>query len=319
MAKKKPTPRSSKTKKTAKSTTRKTPTRKAAAPKKAIAKKATRKKSTLKKSTGRTRSAQKPATGTKSSTGRTGKGTSSRTRKIGNAALESVASPAVPQVSNAQSTTRPTRGKPARNRHSTLNAAARGERAAQVPEPAPAVITSPPERGGATGREAARRREAAPRREAARRREGGNRRDERMSTVAPPEPKMPKTRLNEKQLREFKDMLLAKRAELLSDVRMLTKDALGRSRKDSSGDLSSMPIHMADIGSDNWEQDFTLGLIANERQLVREIDEALLRVEERTYGVCLATHKPITVARLRAKPWAKFCIEYAQQLERRGY
>lgn len=129
---------------------------------------------------------------------------------------------------------------------------------------------------------------------------------------------LPKTRLSAEQLRTFKELLLAKRSELLSDVRMLTKDALGKSRKDSAGDLSSMPIHMADIGSDNWEQDFTLGLIANERQLVREIDEALQRIEDGTYGVCLATRKPITVARLRAKPWAKYCIEYAQQMERRG-
>lgn len=118
----------------------------------------------------------------------------------------------------------------------------------------------------------------------------------------PPKP-VPKTRLNDKQLAEFKRTLLAKRRVLTGDVRNLTIDALNR---DMSGDLSSMPIHMADIGSDNWEQEFTLGLIENEQQLVREIDEALQRIEDRTYGVCLATHKPITVARLRAKPWAKY-------------
>lgn len=126
---------------------------------------------------------------------------------------------------------------------------------------------------------------------------------------------MPKTHLTDKQLQMFKEMLLEKRRELLGDVRTLTKDALGRSRQDSSGDLSSMPIHMADLGTDNWEQDFTLGLIANEQQLVREIDEALRRIEERTYGICLATHKPIGIARLKAKPWAKYCIEYARQRE----
>ncbi len=76
-----------------------------------------------------------------------------------------------------------------------------------------------------------------------------------------------------------------------------------------------MPIHMADIGSDNWEQDFTLGLVASEQLVVREIDDALRRIKDRTYGVCMATHKPITLARLRAKPWAKYCIEYARALE----
>lgn len=201
-------------------------------------------------------------------------------------------------VKAAKSTARPTRGKPSRDKHSTLEAAGAGEAASFTPEPKPAVRKHA--RAGAKARE------------------GAKARDGRMSSATPPEA-LPKTRLNEKQLTQFRELLLEKRSELLSDVRMLTKDALGKSRKDSTGDLSSMPIHMADIGSDNWEQDFTLGLIANERQLVREIDEALQRIEDRTYGMCLATHKPITVARLRAKPWAKYCIEYAQQLERRGY
>ena len=126
---------------------------------------------------------------------------------------------------------------------------------------------------------------------------------------------IPKTRLSEKQLQNFKELLLAKRRELTGDVRNLTSDALGRSRSDSTGDLSSVPIHMADLGSDNWEQDFTIGLIANEQQLVREIDEALERIADRTYGVCMATHKPIGIPRLRAKPWAKYCIEYARARE----
>ncbi len=128
---------------------------------------------------------------------------------------------------------------------------------------------------------------------------------------------MPKTRLNDEQLAMFREMLLGKRRELQGDVRTLTKDALGLSRQESTGDLSSMPIHMADIGSDNWEQDFTLGLIANEQHLVREIDEALDRIDSRTYGVCVATHRPISIARLRAKPWAKYCIEYAREQELR--
>ncbi|UCC28832.1 MAG: TraR/DksA C4-type zinc finger protein [Phycisphaerales bacterium] len=76
-----------------------------------------------------------------------------------------------------------------------------------------------------------------------------------------------------------------------------------------------MPIHMADLGSDNWEKEFTLGLIASEQALVREIDEALERIENKTYGICLATRKRISKARLRAKPWAKYCIEYARARE----
>lgn len=126
---------------------------------------------------------------------------------------------------------------------------------------------------------------------------------------------LPKTRLNAKELAEFRELLLAKRAELIGDVGNLAGEALGQNRRDAAGDLSIMPIHMADLGSDNWEQEFTLGLLDNERKLLREIDEALGRIEDRTYGTCLATHKPISKARLRAKPWARYCIEYARALE----
>ncbi len=127
-----------------------------------------------------------------------------------------------------------------------------------------------------------------------------------------------KTKLSPKDLEYFREILMAKRAELVGDVGRLSSGAMGNSRRDASGDLSTMPIHMADIGSDNWEQEFTLDLLANERDLLREIDDALARIENRTYGICLATHKPIPKARLKAKPWAKYCIEYARELELRG-
>jgi len=126
--------------------------------------------------------------------------------------------------------------------------------------------------------------------------------------------KLPKTHLTAKELREFKALLYAKRAELCGDVERLTAEAFYQDQ-DSGGDRSNMPIHMADLGSDNWEQDFTLGLIDNERHLVAEIDAALARIDEKTYGICLATHNKISHARLRAKPWAKYCIEYARARE----
>jgi DnaK suppressor protein len=127
-----------------------------------------------------------------------------------------------------------------------------------------------------------------------------------------------KTRLTPEELKTFRELLLAKRDELLGTVTQLRDDALHKSRQESAGDLSSMPIHMADIGSDNWEQEFTLGLLANESELLREIEEALQRIEDGTYGVCLGTNTHIQKRRLRAKPWAKYCIQYARELELRG-
>jgi len=110
-------------------------------------------------------------------------------------------------------------------------------------------------------------------------------------------------------------MILRKRAELLGDVSAMSDQALS---KDSTGNLSHMPIHMADIGSDNYEQEFTLGLIESERAVLHEIDDALIRIEKGVYGICAATGKPIGKARLRAKPWATYCYEYVLSQENGG-
>lgn len=136
------------------------------------------------------------------------------------------------------------------------------------------------------------------------------------STAGGPEPAptraMPKTKYRPEELEEFRQKLLTKRAELVGDVTHMTDHALKQNPPGGSGNLSNVPIHMADVGSDAWEQEFTLGLVASERQLLKEIDDALQRIADRTYGVCEATHKRIGKPRLRAKPWARFCIESAQ-------
>ena len=124
-----------------------------------------------------------------------------------------------------------------------------------------------------------------------------------------------KRRLTTADMEHFKQMLLEKRREILRNVSEIEDEALKKSRLDATGDLSSMPIHMADIGTDNYEQEFTLGLLESERQLLQEIDEALGRIADGTYGICMGTGQPITKARLRAKPWAKFCIDYARKIE----
>lgn len=122
-------------------------------------------------------------------------------------------------------------------------------------------------------------------------------------------------RLNATEIKHFKELLLEKRREILVNVNEMEDEALKKSRLDASGDLSSMPIHMADIGTDNYEQEFALGLMDSERKLLKEIDDALQRIEKRIYGICEGTGKPIPKARLEAQPWARYCVEYARMLE----
>jgi DnaK suppressor protein len=119
--------------------------------------------------------------------------------------------------------------------------------------------------------------------------------------------------LTPRDVEEFRDLLLKKRDELVGDVA-----ALNEAGHNSSGNLSTLPQHMADIGSDNYEQEFALTLMEGERALLREIDDALQRIAQGTFGVCVATGKPIGKARLKATPWARYCYEYVLEQEQRG-
>ncbi|MCP3903953.1 MAG: TraR/DksA family transcriptional regulator [Planctomycetes bacterium] len=120
-----------------------------------------------------------------------------------------------------------------------------------------------------------------------------------------------KTKLTAKELRHYRDLLLEKRGELIGDVAAMENAAL----QAHGGNLSNLPIHMADIGTDTYDQDFMLGLAEAERKQLREIDEALMRIQNKTYGVCQMTGKTIPKARLNAKPWAKYTIEAARMIE----
>ncbi|MFW6059514.1 MAG: TraR/DksA family transcriptional regulator [Phycisphaeraceae bacterium] len=120
-----------------------------------------------------------------------------------------------------------------------------------------------------------------------------------------------KTGLTKRDLEKFRKLLLEKRAELVGDVESLQIDA----RND---DASISYEHMADVGSDSYEQEFTLGLVESERKLLGEIDEALDRISKGTFGVCVQSGEPISKARLEAKPWAKYTIEVAREREKRG-
>lgn len=121
--------------------------------------------------------------------------------------------------------------------------------------------------------------------------------------------------LTRAELKNFKKLLLEKRIEILSAVTNIEKESLKKSRLDATGDLSNVPIHMADIGSDNYEQEFALDLMDSERKLLDEIHGALERIEDGTFGICEGTSKPIPKARLKAQPWARYCVEYARKIE----
>jgi len=116
-----------------------------------------------------------------------------------------------------------------------------------------------------------------------------------------------------RELEHFRELLLAKRRELVGDMTSMEREAL---RSANGTNLSNLPLHMADMGTDNYEQEFTLGLVEKERGLLRELNRALAKIQDGTYGICEGTGKPISQPRLEAQPWARFSIEYARMMER---
>jgi len=124
--------------------------------------------------------------------------------------------------------------------------------------------------------------------------------------------------MNRKDLEEFKRLLLRRRAQLSGEVEKLADEALRQNRQDASGDLSSMPIHMADIATDNFEKELNLDFIQRESAELRDIDEALARIEEGTFGLCQVCGKRIRKSRLRAVPHARLCIECQRREEAQG-
>jgi len=128
--------------------------------------------------------------------------------------------------------------------------------------------------------------------------------------------RLTKSPLRSSELDKFRQMLLEKRNTLIGDMNGIEAGAFRTNRQESGGDLPKAPTHPADVGTDNYEQEFTLGLLESERALLNEINGALERINNRTYGICLGTGKPIGKSRLQAKPWAKYCIEYANMLEK---
>ncbi|MEM8679674.1 MAG: TraR/DksA family transcriptional regulator [Planctomycetota bacterium] len=115
----------------------------------------------------------------------------------------------------------------------------------------------------------------------------------------------------------YKERLLQLRARLRGDVTAMADSALNKTRTEASGDLSSMPIHMADIGSDNFDQEFTLSLMEYDEETLSQIEAALERIETGTYGRCLECDSVVPKSRLNAIPYTPHCVTCAEKIQRR--
>jgi RNA polymerase-binding protein DksA len=120
------------------------------------------------------------------------------------------------------------------------------------------------------------------------------------------------------EMEAYREQLVTLRNRHNGDVSHLADEALRRTGGGAAGNLSNMPIHMADLGTDNFEQEFTLSLLQNEEQLLEEIAAALERIKQGSFGRCEECGQEIPKPRLQAVPYTRYCVECARKLEENG-
>jgi RNA polymerase-binding transcription factor DksA len=118
------------------------------------------------------------------------------------------------------------------------------------------------------------------------------------------------------KFKRFYKLLLDLRAHLTEGIERHSEETLKRSAKDDAGDLSAYGQHMADAGTDTFDRDFALSMVASEQEALSEIDAAIKRIHNGTYGVCEITQKPIAKERLLAVPFTRYSAEAQKDLER---
>lgn len=124
-----------------------------------------------------------------------------------------------------------------------------------------------------------------------------------------------KGKITKKDLKVYKKILTDLRDEIIDQIKHISEDTK-KSQRDASGDISGYSFHMADVATDTYDREFSLGLASNDRQLLYDIDDAIKKIEEGKFGSCEECGKPITKSRLKAIPYTKLCLGCQKKLER---
>jgi DnaK suppressor protein len=123
--------------------------------------------------------------------------------------------------------------------------------------------------------------------------------------------------LSKKDLKYFKDRLVAEKKKVIEEMGGLQQDNLKQSIADQSGENSRYSYHMGDTASLAYGREFSMGLAERQQKYLEQIDEALQRIEDGTYGICLVTGEHITLERLKEVPVAKYSVKGKEIMEKR--
>jgi RNA polymerase-binding transcription factor DksA len=118
------------------------------------------------------------------------------------------------------------------------------------------------------------------------------------------------------KFKRYYKLLLDLRRHLTAGIELHSEETLKRSSKDDAGDLSSYGQHMADAGTDTFDRDFALSLVSSEQEALGEIDAAIKRIKDGSYGMCEITQEPIARDRLLAVPFTRYSAKAQKELER---
>jgi RNA polymerase-binding transcription factor DksA len=124
--------------------------------------------------------------------------------------------------------------------------------------------------------------------------------------------------MTSKEQENYRQRLVEMATRMKNQEEGVANEALRQASGDASGNLSNVPMHLADLGTDTFEQEMSASLLTNSRQLQTEVAAALDRIENGTFGKCEQCGHDIGEARLQAVPYTRYCVNCAQSAENEG-
>lgn len=119
---------------------------------------------------------------------------------------------------------------------------------------------------------------------------------------------MKKTKFTKQQLENYRQILLETQYVLAGQIQSIGKSVLQNPSRDASGDLTNLPTHIADLSADTFSQNLSIELLENGEAVMKDIADALERVDKATYGICEKCQKQIAEKRLEHIPYTRLCV-----------
>ena len=123
--------------------------------------------------------------------------------------------------------------------------------------------------------------------------------------------------LTKDQAKQFRQLLITERAKLAEEIKSIARDA-STSPREASGDLSAYTVHMADMAADTYERELSMNIASSEQEILYQIDDALKRLDDGSFGTCQQCSGPISMSRLKAVPYASLCINCQRAKEQKN-